>query len=407
MTVGMPTVVVTVKTVEGGLWIVPQVRALRARGARVIVLLPEGPGRLVAAIENLAGGDPGVTLERTRFDFRFAPRWATVRGLLDMRRTLHRLNPDAVLYHLYATALTARLALFGRRGVHAVHMVAGPLYLESPRIRTIERLLMRFDDHLIAGSDHTAARYRALGRREATMTTVPYGVDTDRFAPPSEALRAGVRAQARAALGLPEGALVVTMVAYVYAPKSMVHPGQGIKGHAVLLDAWQRFRRDEPTARLLLVGGGFGNGGKRYRQELILRFGGLGALAAAGVTWVETVDDVRDAYRAADLSVSPSLSENHGAALEAGAMGCPSIVSDAGGLPETVDAMSGWIVPAGDATALADALRSAAADHRDGQLAARGRAARELVVRRFDGSACADRVAMIVLSGATQRRGVR
>jgi glycosyltransferase involved in cell wall biosynthesis len=60
----------------------------------------------------------------------------------------------------------------------------------------------------------------------------------------------------------------------------------------------------------------------------------------------------------------PSRSEAWGlAALEAMAHGVPVIASDTGGLPEIVDAGNGgWLVPAGDPAALAQAIVEAASD---------------------------------------------
>ena len=94
------------------------------------------------------------------------------------------------------------------------------------------------------------------------------------------------------------------------------------------------FRAHHPRAHLLLVGSGWGRAGEAHRKELIARYR---VTADPNVTWLASVADVRPCYDAADVSVSPSFSEGHGAATEASAMGVPSIVSDAGGLPETVD----------------------------------------------------------------------
>jgi glycosyltransferase involved in cell wall biosynthesis len=64
--------------------------------------------------------------------------------------------------------------------------------------------------------------------------------------------------------------------------------------------------------------------------------------------------------RAADVFVLPSYCESFGlAAVEARIAGAPVVVSDAEGLPEAVDrGRAGLLVPAGDAPALADTLRS-------------------------------------------------
>jgi glycosyltransferase involved in cell wall biosynthesis len=186
---------------------------------------------------------------------------------------------------------------------------------------------------------------------------------------------------------------VVIMVAYVYAPKSLVHRGTGIKGHNILLEAWRTFHQDCPAARLILVGGGWDAAGEAHRQDLIARYA---VTADPSVEWATGVIDVGRYYAAADVSVSPSLSENHGAALEAGACGVPSIVSDAGGLPETVSASSGWVVPAGDDAAVLAALGTAESAYRAGELGRRGQSARALVERRFDSSDCARAVADVL-----------
>ncbi|MET0133936.1 MAG: glycosyltransferase, partial [Kibdelosporangium sp.] len=166
----------------------------------------------------------------------------------------------------------------------------------------------------------------------------------------------------------------------------------GVKGHDVLLEAGRSVRADHPGGRLLLVGGGFGGAGERARQKLIAE----SELDRIGVTWLPTTSDVGSYYAAADLSVSPSRSDNHGAALEAGAMGLPSIVSDAGALPEAVPDQDCWIVPTGDRAALRAALDQAYEEHRAGTLAERGARARAWVLRRFDSGRTADAVADVI-----------
>jgi glycosyltransferase involved in cell wall biosynthesis len=377
------TVVIVLKTAEGGLWVVPHVDNLRQRGHRVVAVLPR-EGRLRDTLV-----ERGVTVLESAFDFSFRPRPATLRGLWRLRRQIAAQRPDVVYYHLYASALAVRVAtLFS--GVARVHMVAGPLYLDSRLIAALERRLCRLDHALIAGSAHTAERYRALGLPEARLDSIPYGVDCRRllYRPSAEQ-----RAQARVELDLPSSSFVVVMVAYVYAPKRRVHAGRGIKGHDLLLDAWRTFRDRHPDVRLLLVGGGFGPEGEAHRAELMARFG---VAADPTVRWMSTVEDVRGYYAAADVSVSPSLSDNHGAALEAGGMGVPSIVSDAGGLPETVEPGSGWVVPRDDAAALLDALETAHAEFVGGGLGTRSIRAREWVRTRFERDRCTDRVVDVI-----------
>ncbi|HEX5407900.1 MAG TPA: glycosyltransferase [Pseudonocardiaceae bacterium] len=371
------------KTNEGARWILPHIEELRGRGHDTLVMLPAGAGGLRSELTAV-----GVPTMDSPFDFRYRSVPAAVVGLVRVRRRLRQLAPDVLHYHLYSSALAGRLASIGL-GMPRVHMVAGPLYLESPVIRTVERVLARLDTVIIGGSDFTSRRYLELGRPAAALPTIPYGVDTRFFRPGVR----GTRAMDRGELGLAADDFVVVMVALVYGPKRAVHAGHGIKGHEVLLTAWAAFHAENPRSRLLLVGSGFDDAGERYRRHLVDRFGLARPDNDTGVRWIDTVPDVRPYYAAADVSVSPSLSDNHGAALEAAAMGVPSIVTDVGGLPETVDTASGWIVPAQDPEALGTALRVAWSEHMAGVLALRGRHARQLVRRRFARSSLVPRVA--------------
>ena len=382
----MSRVTVVLKTNEGGMWILPQIAELAHRGHVVTTIIPAGDGRLRRALD-----EAGYPVAETTFGFSFQPRPRLPLDLLRLRRLVRSTRPDVLFYHLYASALATRIASLGL-GVPRVHMVAGPLYLESRGIRLAERVLRRLDTHIIAGSRYTARRYRRIGQPPSRMSVVPYGVDLERFRPAPD--------QRVALLGCSATTLVAIMVAYVYAPKASVFPGVGIKGHEVLLDAWADFCVDHPPSLLVLVGGGFDQAGEEHRQSLIERHGGR---ANPNVQWVGSVDDVRPFYASADVSVSPSISENHGAALEASAMGLPLIVTDAGGLPETVVPGSGWVVPAGSVHDLTVALRRAAQLFHEGELATMGSVARDLAERRFDQATSTSLVAQAIESALVGR----
>lgn len=372
-------VVVLIKTNDGGTWIMPQVAALASRGHRVVVVLPAGDGRLRRLLD-----EHGVECVDSAFSFRFRPSLSTVTGLVRLRRQLRALAPSVLVYHLIASALAGRLATLGTR-LPRVHMVPGPLYLESAPIRWAERLLCRLDAVVIGGSAYTADRYRELGLSAERLIAIPYGVDVTKVSPDAVHEAAGP---------VDPDTFQVVMVAFVYAPKRAVHAGVGIKGHDILLDAWARFEQGRDDVRLVMVGGGFDDPGAAYRDVLVDRSQERGLRC---VEWVGTVTDARPHYKGADLSVSPSLSENHGAALEASAMAVPSIVSDAGALPETViQGTSGWVVPRGDSDALFSALGLAYQVWKDGGLGDMGEAARRHVVSGFEQSRCAAEVADVV-----------
>ncbi len=85
-------------------------------------------------------------------------------------------------------------------------------------------------------------------------------------------------------------------------------------------------------------------------------------------------------HLAADFAIFPyrQVSQS-GALITAMGFGLPVIASDVGGLPETV-AGNGWIVPAGDAKRLADALK--AAYQHPAELALMGERSRALIRQR-------------------------
>ncbi|MFG2046875.1 glycosyltransferase family 4 protein [Micromonospora sp. NPDC048935] len=384
-------IAVVVKTNTGGLWLLPQVEELRHRGHEVTVVLPQGTGRLTDELEHR-----GVEVLSSPYDFTMG-RYAPV-GLLLLRALLRRLRPDVVQYHLIASAYAVRLATLGLP-VRRVHMVANPAYLESRLVRSVERLLWRLDDVVICGCRYASARYGELGCPPHRRPVAVYGVDTDAFSP--DATGPDQRAKLRAELGIDQGVFLAVMVAHVYPPTWLIHSGRGVKGHEVLLAAWRTFRRRHPGAHLLLVGGGWTAAGENYRRQLGERFGIAGD---PGITWVESVADVRPCYAAADVSVSPSLGDGPGAAVQAGAMGVPSIVSAAGGLPEAVTDRCGWVVPPGDPAALVEALDSAYRGWVAGTLSLSGRLARRHVLTSFDDLRAAAEVADIVEDVAAGRR---
>jgi len=376
--------VVLVKTSLGAIWSVPPSVALRDRGHDVEYLLPETVGPLADRVR-----DEGMVVRRAAAPLIGAPAWQQPAAILRLRRQLEDLGPDVVVSHLYASALAGRLAT-ARTSVPHVFMAPGPMYLENPGIRLAERFLCRLDAHLIASSEALETEYQAIGMPGHRLTFVPYALEAEWSAD-----YLTTRAEARRQLGIEADAFVATCVALFYGPKRLVHRGRGIKGHDVLLEAWRRFRDRGGAGELLVVGGGFGPGGDEHRREIQHRFRDI-----EGVRWVDRVADVRPYYRASDVSVSPSLTENHGAAAEAALLSVPSVASRVGGLPEVVEpGRTGWLVPPDDVEALAGAINDAA-DAGPDERARRGAAARQRGVELFDlatnGASFADVVEAVV-----------
>lgn len=171
-----------------------------------------------------------------------------------------------------------------------------------------------------------------------SVSVIPYGLDTERFAPMD-------MEDARRRLGVaPKG---LTLLAGAH---SLDDPR---KGGDLLRDA---LRRCPVPLRLLL----FGNGALE---------GLPGHVQAHPLGYLHTEEDLQVAYAAADLYIHPARADNlPNTVLEAMACGTPTLGFSVGGMPDMVrEGESGWLVQdcSGDALGerLGDILSDPAALH--------------------------------------------
>ena len=170
------------------------------------------------------------------------------------------------------------------------------------------------------------------------------------------------------------------------------------KGFHVLIEALARLARARalPPWRLVVIG----DGPRRDALRRQVRHADLGA--RVHLLGRVSDDTVHAWYTAATLFVHPTLYEGSSlVTLEAMAYRRAVLATAAGGIPDKVESgVTGWLVPPGDAAALARALRTALTA-RD-RLPAMGEAGRAVVERRFSWTAVTDRLLDLyrdVLSG--------
>jgi glycosyltransferase involved in cell wall biosynthesis len=171
------------------------------------------------------------------------------------------------------------------------------------------------------------------------------------------------------------------------------------KGIRFLVEAVALLKPRFPDLKVVVAGDGF------ERPDLIALAERLDiARDVTFLGWVPN-SELPQYYRAAALSVIPSLEEGFGIPA-AEAMGCETAVvaSDAGGLPEVVEhGVTGLIVPRGDTSALAEAIGELLAD--PARRARMGRAGRERALRLFDWDRSAEQFEQIYAGiGAGARR---
>ena len=164
------------------------------------------------------------------------------------------------------------------------------------------------------------------------------------------------------------------------------------KGFGLLMEALALAVPDLPGLHLTLVG----DGELRPQIEAAIAKQHLGK----HVTLTGWLDEarVRDALSAAQVLVLPSFAEGLPMVImEAMASGRPVIATAIAGIPELVTPETGCLVPAGDAVALAQAIRTLAGLPRD-QISAMGHAARAIVLARHDVDREAEKLTVLFAS---------
>ena len=268
--------------------------------------------------------------------------WAIRRNVRVLQDVIREYRADIVHARSRAPAWSACTAA-RRSGVPFVTTFHG-VYGCSNRLKKTYNAIMTKGDIVIAVSEfvgrHIAETYRVPPAR---LRVIHRGIDTGIFnldAVSGERI-AGLARQWR----LPDKVPVIML------------PGRAArwKGHEVMIEAVGRLGRRD--VRVLLVGADQGK--PRYRDELQAQI--RKADLAEVVHLTRPCRDMPAAYMLADLVVSASVEpEAFGrVAVEAQAMGRPVVATNLGGSRETIiDRETGRLVPAGDAAALADAMRT-------------------------------------------------
>ena len=239
-------------------------------------------------------------------------------------------------------------ALLDARSSVTTH--ARDIYLPAPGVqRAVAHV-----DAVVTVCRHNVARLAALDVQQGETTVVPCGVEV-----PAE-----VTAPPNAARVVSVGRLVEK------------------KGFAVLVEAMTDVVREVPHARMDVVGDG------PQRALLEQRVADLGLDGTVRFLGARPHGEVLDAIEGADVFALACQVDSEGDSdampvvlREAMARARPVVTTAVAGIPESVDAEVGWLVPPGDAGALAVALVEALVD--SGAATARGGAGRRRVEERW------------------------
>jgi glycosyltransferase involved in cell wall biosynthesis len=271
--------------------------------------------------------------------------WSALRRILSILRegrfdVIHTDGPRNTLYGGIASALT---------GIPLVW------HIRSSDRDPYDRLLYRLCSKLILVAGALRGRFD-FARGDAKFVTIHNGVDLDEF-------RAG---ESPAGLldrcGCRPGEIVIGCYGRV----------EPMKGQDCLIEAAGKVMARQRDVRLLLCGELTDEGYREHCEGIIRRHG-----IADRVRFMGHRSDVAEILSAADIAVLPSLSGEAfpRAVIEAMAVGRPVVATDVGGTREAiVEGVTGFVVPPGDAEALADRIGRLAGS--EAMRAAMGQAAR-------------------------------
>ncbi|MDX2042624.1 MAG: glycosyltransferase [Acidobacteriota bacterium] len=263
---------------------------------------------------------------------------------LKLARLIRRERPDIVHSQSWSGVDTA-LAMLLTPGVKQIHSEHGrnfqDLHGQSLARRMARRWLYQRADVVFAISAEVREFYcRQTNFPIERMQVIPNGVDMQRI---DEADARGIREE----LGIALDDFVVGTVARLDLNKDTL----------TLLKAFAAITQS-PKLKLLIVGDG-------EQRTLLERFVGKQGLNR-NVIFAGMRRDVPSLLKAMDVFALSSLSEGMPlTVLEAMATRLPVVATAVGALPELVEEGStGFLVPVGDAEAMAEKLRRFVADHR-------------------------------------------
>lgn len=316
----------------------------------------------------------GVTVHGVDMPRRISPGqdlvavWRLVRLMRRVRPTIvHAHTPKGGLLGMIAARLAgAPVRIYHMRGLPSLTATGARRAL----LEATERVSCAVAHRALCVSHslRDAAIERRLARPERIVVPAGgsgNGVDASgRFNP--DRFDAKGRADARVRFDVPQDAEVLLFVGRVARDK-------GIEELAL---AWDRVARRSARAHLLVCGS--------PDERDVVPAEVLGRLRGdARVRMLETIEDVPSAYAVADLVVLPTYREGFpNVLLEAAAMGVPCVATRVHGCIDAVEeGVTGALVPARDAAALASAIEGYLADA--ARRRAHGAAARARVLRDF------------------------
>jgi glycosyltransferase involved in cell wall biosynthesis len=298
----------------------------------LVILLPRGADDLLA--ESASETTNPSPLDVMYLGIRKRP-WSALRGLSRGAAAIRQFRPDLIHAHNFHGNLAGRLLGLLCGGVpliSTIHNVYEGGWSRMLAYRMTDPLSRR----TIAVSEAARERYvrlRAVSTHKAGV--LANGIETANFLPD-----ANRRNAMRRAMG-------VTEREFVWIAVGRLVPA---KDYPNLLRAFSILQPAQHAAQLWIVG----SGEPFYSEELRAQAQNLGI--DSHIRWLGARQDVPALLDASDAFILASAWEGMPLALgEAMAMAKPVVATEAGGVAELAG-NTGWLVPAGNSSALAETM---------------------------------------------------
>lgn len=253
-------------------------------------------------------------------------------------RTLKEHNIDIIHCHGHKSTFYGAIAATLTRTPVVMAHVHGLGRSRNFRRRLINFIIYKKTDRIIAVANSVKEDVLRSNWSLPTekLSVLENSIDYERFAGES-----AFKEDAKKMLGLSSDA-------FVYGTIARFGP---YKGHSFLISAFEKVKKQVPSAHLILVGHG------DLRQDLEKDVEKTGLFDS--IHFLGYRNDIEKIYKAMDALVLPSIGSEGmpRVILEAMAAGVPCIGTKIGGTPEVIcNKDVGFLVPPGDENALAEAM---------------------------------------------------
>lgn len=303
--------------------ILAELQGFHRRGHEVWLVAPEQSGVFSRASQ------AGITVKAQRFDQRALLPLHAVRLASWLRRQRIQIVNTHSSRDGWMLTLASRMA--------RVPLVIRSRHFDVPiPNKSLSRLVYKeWTHHVITTSERITDKLLATFEMSPDeVTTMPTGVDLDRFRPD------GSRAELSLP-PLPSGTPLIGMVSVI----------RHAKGMQILAQAARLLRDEGRLVHCVIVGDG---PWRSHLEAVIAELGVKDLFSLLGHR-----EDVPEIMRSLDVVAIPSFHEAvPQSGLQALATGIPVVASDVGGIPDIIkDGITGRLVPPKDAVALARAIR--------------------------------------------------